>query len=54
MSDNNSSTMMVALVAIIVIIALGFVLLRVIPGTEDTGSDSNINVDLPDGTNIGE
>lgn len=46
---------MVALVAIIVIIALGFVLLRVIPGTGDTGGgDSDINVDLPDGSGVGE
>jgi hypothetical protein len=48
MSENNSaSTMMVAIVAILVIIAIGFIVLRVIPGAGDTGG-SDINVEVPD------
>lgn len=38
--------MIVALVAILVIVALGFIMLRVIPGSDDTGS--TIDVDLGD------
>lgn len=50
MADSDSgSSMMVALVAIVVIIALGFIVLQVIPGN-NTGGNGQINVDLPSAT----
>lgn len=44
--NNNASTMMVALIAILVIIAIGFIVLRVLPGA-DGGSDINVDVPTP-------
>jgi len=50
MSDNNNaSTMMVALIAIVVIIAIGFIVLRIVPGAEPDGT-TDINVEIPDTT----
>lgn len=40
--------MMVTLVAIVVIIAIGFIVLKVIPANDTTGTD--INVEVPDVT----
>jgi len=39
MADDNSnaSTMMVALIAILVIVAVGFIVLRVMPGADNDG-----------------
>lgn len=48
MADNNSSsTVIVALVAILVIIAVGFIILRVLPGAGDL-NDDDINIEVPD------
>lgn len=50
MADNdNSSTVMVALIAILVIIAIGFLAMRVLPGMTDDGTtDINVEVPTPD------
>lgn len=50
MADNdNSSTVMVALIAILVIIAIGFLAMRVLPGMTDNGTtDINVEVPTPD------
>ncbi len=51
MSDEgSSSTMMVALIAIVVIIAIGFIVLQVVPGMNDNGGGADINVEVPDVT----
>lgn len=49
-SDSGGMSAMVAIIAIIVIAAIGFLVLRMLP-TNGTGSDNgtSINVDLPDG-----
>jgi hypothetical protein len=47
MAENNgASTAIVALIAILVIIAIGFVVMRVIPGMGDGGA-SDVNVEIP-------
>ena len=52
--NDSSSTMIVAIIAILVIVALGFILFRVLPGTNGGGaSDINVEVPLPDGTSGG-
>lgn len=50
-NDSSASTMIVALVAILVIIALGFILYRSLPGMTNNGTD--INVTIPEGTTAG-
>lgn len=45
-NDNNASTMMVALIAILVILAIGFIVLRVLPAADD-GADT-VNIETPD------
>lgn len=45
--NNNASTMMVALIAILVIIAIGFIVLRVLPGAGDGASDIDVDVPTP-------
>lgn len=42
--NNNASTVMVALVAILVIIAIGFIVLQVLPAQDD-GNDIEVDLD---------
>ena len=55
--DSGASTMMVALIAILVIIAVGFIALQVLPAANDgVGSDIDADIDIPvmeDGTGNG-
>lgn len=44
--NNNASTVIVALVAILVIVAVGFIVLRVLPGAGDL-NDDDINIEVP-------
>jgi hypothetical protein len=48
-NTNNASTMIVALVAILVIVAVGFMLYRGMPATNTTGTTpaANVDVNLP-------
>lgn len=50
MEDNSgSSTMIVALIAILVIVVVGFVAIRMFPSMMGTDNGSSINVELPTG-----
>lgn len=51
-TDSSSSTMIVALVAILVIVALGFLLYKQMPASgTNTNPGTNIDVTLPAGGN---
>ncbi|HVW66361.1 MAG TPA: hypothetical protein VHA78_01360 [Candidatus Peribacteraceae bacterium] len=55
--DSSTSTMIVALVAIVVIIALGFILYRGMPRgstTPGTGTDVQLNVPTTSGGGTGQ
>lgn len=45
--DTGTSTLMVALIAILVIIAVGFIALQVLPSANDVGSDIDADIDVP-------
>lgn len=46
-NDSSSSTMIVALIAIVVIVALGFILYRGLPGSGTQGTGTNVQLNVP-------
>lgn len=50
MSDNNSSSVLVAIVAIVAIIFIGLYVVRVIQSEQDSALPDSINVQIPGGS----